>query len=519
MKRLLILIYITVFTQIVWAQHITITPNGITPESITYPRLTHSEIMDLANPQTGDLAYDKTFKCLRLYNGDRWLCNNQNIWPPSPNVTMQDAVVESEIGGAIGNKLITDQDDNLYITGIFSGAVDFGGITKTSTSIFGDYFLVKYNAHGEILWLKTQLTTGFGHLTGIDIDPVGNVYLLGSFTDSLTIGTYTFYSPGQPSLFIAKYTSEGSLIWAKNAGTGEAIEANSIKSDGSGNLWVYGGFENALEMGGQNYPANSNRDFFLAKLNSSGSVTELIHGSSSLSILEGALTIDAQGKILISGLFIGSIGFGSNQLVSMTGLSLFVAKYDPGTFEWLWAKMGSGISIPFSKNQLKTDNNNNVYITGMFAGETMNLSTLSVSKNLGAQAESFIAKLNSAGSPVWLRKTGTMHGYTFNQDIALDGDGNIYIEGAIEGVVDLENGQTLNGYRFNPYMAKYDSGGNLKWVQTVNELHKSIGPPGSEISGISIDSRGNIYGTGPIIKVSESTQNESYIIFYRLDNP
>ena len=69
-----------------YAQSVTITPDGITPASgkMNYPRLSYDALIALPNPQTGDLAYDLTFNCLRVYNGQRWVCTNQSSSNKTP---------------------------------------------------------------------------------------------------------------------------------------------------------------------------------------------------------------------------------------------------------------------------------------------------------------------------------------------------------------------------------------------------------------------------------------------------
>lgn len=56
------------------AQNVTIFPNGITPATTsTHPRISYDQILALPNPLKGDLAYDLTFNCLRVFNGTKWL--------------------------------------------------------------------------------------------------------------------------------------------------------------------------------------------------------------------------------------------------------------------------------------------------------------------------------------------------------------------------------------------------------------------------------------------------------------
>ncbi|AEI51030.1 sialidase family protein [Runella slithyformis] len=47
-------------------------------QSITLPKLTFTEIQALQFPEEGQILYDLTFKCLRVYNGTKWISTTQN---------------------------------------------------------------------------------------------------------------------------------------------------------------------------------------------------------------------------------------------------------------------------------------------------------------------------------------------------------------------------------------------------------------------------------------------------------
>ncbi len=122
---------------------------------------------------------------------------------------------------AIGNTwpidIVADQSGNLYVYGFFEqDSVWFGShvVTQSNTPSVIGYYLIKYDANGNIIWIKSVGDNWFysGYMA---LDPEGNIYITGSFSDStLTIGTHLL----KKDIFIAKYNSSGNVIWAKDFG-------------------------------------------------------------------------------------------------------------------------------------------------------------------------------------------------------------------------------------------------------------------------------------------------------------
>ncbi|RYU93968.1 hypothetical protein [Emticicia agri] len=114
------------------AQNVTITPDGITPVS-THPRISYDAILALPSPQEGDLAYDTTFKCLRIYTDGKWLCSYQDPVNYTPNIMPLISVkgVVFQTSPAIA----TDASGNVYIIGHYSGSITLGANTLTPRAV------------------------------------------------------------------------------------------------------------------------------------------------------------------------------------------------------------------------------------------------------------------------------------------------------------------------------------------------------------------------------------------------
>jgi len=140
----------------------------------------------------------------------------------------------SFIGGgdkAIGNDIETLANGDFFVVGAFSDSVLFPGETPdgdiiliADTNVEG--FIAKYDIDGDILWAKQ-----FGKGPAVDAnkvtsDPDGNVFVLGSFKEFIIFeadedNEVTLVTDSVNDLFIAKYDTDGTFLWAKQIeGTG-----------------------------------------------------------------------------------------------------------------------------------------------------------------------------------------------------------------------------------------------------------------------------------------------------------
>ena len=90
--------------------------------------------------------------------------------------------------------LAIDQANNLYTIGSFAGNITFRGETFNGGTTFS--FLSKMNSTGEIQWIKTPTGSVSGNYGScININPIGDIYALGSYISTCTFGSVTLNYP------------------------------------------------------------------------------------------------------------------------------------------------------------------------------------------------------------------------------------------------------------------------------------------------------------------------------------
>lgn len=172
-----------------------------------------------------------------------------------------------------GYHIATDSLGNSYVIGqYFNDSISFDGTDLTNNgTVNDDFFIVKYDPIGNLIWAKSEGGTNYDFANDIKTDKYGNIYVTGTFWNStITFGATSLNSFGGSNLFIVKYNPLGNVLWAKSS-TGTSFNNNyssGICTDNNGNVYIQGGFSNSSISFGPTVLSNtiSAYDFFIAKL-------------------------------------------------------------------------------------------------------------------------------------------------------------------------------------------------------------------------------------------------------------
>ncbi|NBB20587.1 hypothetical protein GVN20_14570 [Runella sp. CRIBMP] len=461
------------------AQNVTITPTGVTP-SFNYPRLTYDAILALSGPIEGDLAYDLTFKCLRMYNGSKWVCTQSNASDFAPNIA---ALSNAE---GIGQGIAVDNAGNLYVTGNYSGTSVFGNISITSVGNTNDVFIAKYNRNGQVQWVKSAGGMGTEWGQEIAVDASGNVYITGHYTDTIAFENITFTSAGNSDLFIAKYNTNGIIQWVRSAGGPNNDWGNSIALDAAGNAYITGHFQGTATFGTTTVTSTPLPfdDILIAKYTTDGNFQWVKSAGGTSGDFGFDIAADSGGNVYVTGTYSGTAFFDGTPLTSEGTNDVFLAKYNTnGGKEWVRSAGGSSIE---RGQAVAVDGNGNVYISGTFTETARFENKYATSSGV---FDIFIAKYTSNGSIQWLRSAGGTN-YESCEDIKVDTDGNVYLTGAFHTSA-MFGGTTLFSIGYDDlYAVKYNTNGDFQWVRSAGGLIKDYG------QGIAIDTSGNIFVVG-----------------------
>lgn len=196
--------------------------------------------------------------------------NNQCVFASS---------IKSSSGSILVQSIAADASGNSFVAGNFESDAEITETLKIESD-YKDFFIAKYDATGNPLWLKGTTSGIEPVIKSIAVNPNdGSFAITGAFTGNLNIemnGGEHEISSGNSELafFIAKYDNNANLIWAKTMSGNGTGTGNLISIDEKGDIYAVGTFSGTIQFETQSMTAASveNTDNFLVKYAADGSM-------------------------------------------------------------------------------------------------------------------------------------------------------------------------------------------------------------------------------------------------------
>lgn len=280
----------------------------------------------------------------------------------------------------------TDIAGNCYITGFFfiQGISSTFGNTTITEAGDADMFVSKFSAGGNLLWVRNAGGRNDDGSYGIASDISGNSYITGYFSGIAYFGTTKISSIGYTDIFIAKYDAAGNLVWVKTGGGPYQDMAYGISTDITGNCYVTGFFTGNANFSGTTLWSSGyfDTDVFVLKYNPSGILVWAKRSGGTGNDFGYGISVAKNGQIYVAGTFKGTKSFGDNILTRITGSNGFISQFDVnGKLSWTKGTNGSELN-EFTK--VSTDVAGNCYVSGYISGE-VSIGSLSL-KGIGKDA-------------------------------------------------------------------------------------------------------------------------------------
>ncbi|WP_199247234.1 SBBP repeat-containing protein [[Phormidium] sp. ETS-05] len=354
----------------------------------------------------------------------------------------------------------------------------------------------------QYIWTQQIGGSGSDSANSIAVDSENHIIVTGEFSQSIDIdgdGNLDLVSAGEQDAYIAKFNPDSTLVWAKSIGGIDVDSADSIATDSNDNIIVAGEFSQSIDIDGDGNPdlvSAGERDAYIAKFNPDSTLVwaKSIGGIESDS--GNSIAVDRENNLIITGEFSQSIdinGNGNPDLVSAGASDAYIAKFNPDS-TLVWAKSIGGDNGAYA-DKIVIDRAGNSIVMGSFDGSidftgdgnpdiVINAVDpppfVSPFQSL-ASSRDYIAKFNSNGNLVWVQDFQATDFGSLN-DIAVDSSGNIYTTGSLTVSPRL--------LLYTPFIAKFNGDRSLAW------RHSLDGGFGGYGNVITVDESDQLLATG-----------------------
>jgi len=291
-------------------------------------------------------------------------------------------VDSSMFSGAMDTAVFSD--GSFLMTGYYLREALFGEgeANETYLSVNDSYFhlfFARFYPDGTLAWVKQSLGSGTAVSYGLDAMPDGSACVVGYFEETPAWGPgepgETFLtSNGGKDFFIARYRTDGSLVWARGIGSAEDDLAYSVIACPDGSCVMTGEFRDTVVLGHQEdretiLVSEGKSDIFIAVYDAEGRLVWAKQAGGVMDDWGMSLGMNTDGSVVLSGQFWKSAMFGINttdetaiQSSLPDGSSIFLADYSSdGSLRWVRSAVDSA-----DIRHMAVIDNGGIYLTGKF---------------------------------------------------------------------------------------------------------------------------------------------------------
>ena len=458
----------------------------------------------------------------------------------------QDLIWAKKIGGTgdvLPLKSITDSQNNIYLIGSYSGNISQDTYSFNSKGGSQDFFVVKYDKEGTLVWLNTFGSIGTDDVWGIGLSPdESSLYIVGYFqydcyytpTDFISVSG-TANATNEDALFASLNPLNGNvssfkrLAWDTFTSSSQRVRGLKVTPDNK--LVIFGTFKNEIVLSNTTLTdASGKTQNFIAKINLDGSAVWLKHiigtGISAQNTTLYSLDISPSGYYF-AGYYQNNLQFDLGTISSTSGSVDFFLYKTNLNGEGLFLRKVSGSNNEFCTS-VSVDENDNVFVGGYTntisgginvdsTGTLLSPIVSTKHPNSKGNFDLLFAKFNSTGTLQWFNAGGSIGVDGIYRAIGKNG---LFIVAGKTGGAFSFNGNPISfsGGTSDGLGLIYDKGDNLVYAINIGGIGNDVGETAT------IDNDGNYiiigdYTSNPLtiggINLSNSGFKDVFLAKYR----
>ena len=405
MKKIFIFFYfLFAFAHFSFSQNVgigTTTPNASaaldvqsTSKGLLPPRMTSLQRDAISSPTPGLIIFNTDTQSLEVFTNAGWF-----------GIKKTNFAIEKLLGGFTREKspLIQKTTDGGYIIAGMSQSSISGDVTATNHGFF-DYWVVKLDASGNITWNKLLGGSSDDETSSIQQTADGGYIVAGSSLSSAS-GDVTGTNHGVDfDYWIVKLDALGNIIWNKLLGGNDLDILTGIQQTTDGGYIVAGVSASSAngDVTGNNHGINSTGDYWVLKLDAGGNIiwNKLFGGTAD--DIATSIQQTADGGYIVAGYSSSSASgdvTAANHGSSPT-TDYWIIKLD-ATGNIIWNKLlGGNNNERANRIQQTTDGG---YI---IAGHSWSSNNGNVTATNHGNNDYWIVKLDGAGTITWNKLLG-----------------------------------------------------------------------------------------------------------------
>jgi hypothetical protein len=274
--------------------------------------------------------------------------------------------------------LVLDASHNIIITGYFYDSIDFGDTVLVSAGS-SDIFIAKFSPEGGLLWATSAGGYSSDQSRSASCDTEGDILISGSFYYDISLGDTTLTTQNPVGVVVARYLPDGRLDRAFQLDGTYLSTENYVVADPDGGFYLTGNFSEWIHFGCQSFDAGEfDQDIYVAKYGSACENLWARQAYSASSDQVIGIIADSEGNIYLSGHYLDTIHFEQVSLpytLCCGSREIFIVKYN-SSGGVLWGQQISGARASIQSMILNAQDK--LLLSGLFT-EDVTFGTLTLS--------------------------------------------------------------------------------------------------------------------------------------------
>lgn len=332
------------------------------------------------------------------------------------------------------------------------------GVANIYTNGNYDVYVIKLTSAGAFSWAKTAIGGSTESANAIQVDVNGHVYITGKFSGTVdwdpSVAVQSTTATGPSDAYLWKLNSSGGLLWMKRFGGTSCIgEGTDLEIDPAGVVMAIGTFTNTCDFDPSGAVSNRSSagayDGYLCALDIGGNYLNILTFGGAGNDYFQELKFTSTGNMYVTGFFSFTADFdpgpGTFSLTSDGNEDAFVLKLTPfASLAWVKKIGGAGTERGYT---IDVDAEGNVYTGGTFNGTTdFDPDSGNYDITTAGFYDAYISVLDSAGNFLEGLQIGGINDDE-TRALCLDANDVLFASGYFQDAVDL-----------NPYTGSYNVG-------------------------------------------------------------